>query len=513
MSILVKSAGVYSEVQDVFVKQNGVYGAASVFAKVAGAYVSVGSEYPAIATLPNLVAFWDFSEESGQPRTSKVGRGAFPLTDALGSGVGRASEGPFSGFSAQFDGVNDYLRLAGTEVGDLNASVFGDEVTVLAMVKRSNTTSGFIGGMWQENDLDPRRQYGLFIDLGAYGGEEQVCGHISKTGGPSEKILTPGEFLPFSRDYSASLTPVENNEWVCVAFTYNGSEIRSFYESRFEARPTYTEPGPVLGEGLTYAKNPYAFTQGLNDTSSVSDFTVGAVRLTAGPGNWYGGLIAGLAVCRKALTQAEVFRFQRAASSASVPALTYRFSGVATSGQNAQLSFFAMKTYRGTNGEDVSTQFVDTGGWRQTNQGGQRYLTRSTTSAGPCLFADEQSFGVPYAHLQKLSLVTNNANTADVLHFCIRISGQWYASNQTFNQTVAAISASDWTNAETKELTVNNSTQWRTLTLNPGVELSLGAVTGTDLTNQIIECFGVFSPSQPAGNLRVRNLSIFAPIP
>lgn len=42
MSIKVKSGGSYTDVQNVFVKQSGVYQPASVFAKVAGAYQAVG---------------------------------------------------------------------------------------------------------------------------------------------------------------------------------------------------------------------------------------------------------------------------------------------------------------------------------------------------------------------------------------------------------------------------------------------------------------------------------------
>ncbi|WP_139344426.1 hypothetical protein [Rathayibacter sp. VKM Ac-2630] len=41
----------------------------------------------------------------------------------------------------------------------------GDEVSVFALVRRRSEGTGFIAGMWQEDDGDPRRQYGLFIDL------------------------------------------------------------------------------------------------------------------------------------------------------------------------------------------------------------------------------------------------------------------------------------------------------------------------------------------------------------
>ena len=469
-------------------------------------------KYPALANLPGLIAFWDFDEPAGDAKVSKAGLGAFALRDAPGSAVARATEGPFSGYSAQFDGIDDWLRLEGGLTDLLNASLFGNQVTVLACIKRSNTTSGFVGGMWQEDDNNPRRQYGLFVDLGLYGGPEKVCGHISKTGGPSEKILTPGEFLPYSRDYSANLTEIENSTWVWVAMTYDGSEIRSYYESRFEPYPSYTEPGAPNGEGITYAKNPYVFTQGLNDSAAVSDFSVGAVRLTAGPGNWFGGLIGGLAIFSGSLSQADVFKFQRAASSTSTPALTYRFSGVGSSGVSNSLATFAMQTYLGTSGTDVSNVDVPTGGFRQTNQSGQRYLTRDIASIGPCLFTDSQQFSVPYSELIKLTLNTNNSNTSDVLKFCIRVGQQWYASDQSFTQTVAAVSATDWTNMEVKTLNISDATAWRALTLVPNTSLALGNIASLP-NGAVVDAFGLFSPSTPAGNMRVRNLSVFAPIP
>ena len=46
MTILVKGGGSYANVQNVFVKQNGIYQAASVFAKVDGSYVNVGGGVP-----------------------------------------------------------------------------------------------------------------------------------------------------------------------------------------------------------------------------------------------------------------------------------------------------------------------------------------------------------------------------------------------------------------------------------------------------------------------------------
>jgi hypothetical protein len=169
----------------------------------------------------------------------------------------------------------------------------GGEVTVMALVRRDALGRGFIAGLWQEHDGDPRRQYGLFIDLPAYGGSDQVIGHVSHDGRPS-----PG--LPYSRDYAASARMVKPGAWRVVGFTYDGREATAFLDGIADPRPSFTEVGPPLGENLTYRKNPYLYPHGLN-AGARSDFTIGAVILTSGIGNAFVGAIARLAVWRQSL--------------------------------------------------------------------------------------------------------------------------------------------------------------------------------------------------------------------
>jgi hypothetical protein len=69
-------------------------------------------------------------------------------------------------------------------------------VTVMAWVKWEGNT-GFVGGMWNEYQDGGKRQYGLFVSLPHYNGEDQVCGHISYSGKPTPPF-------PYSIDYSAS---------------------------------------------------------------------------------------------------------------------------------------------------------------------------------------------------------------------------------------------------------------------------------------------------------------------
>ena len=58
--------------------------------------------------------------------------------------------------------------------------------------------------------------------------------------------------------------------------------------------------------------NPYPMEGGLHDGGTEgSDFTVGAVHRGGEMGNFFTGRIAGLAVCSRALTPAEIFALSR----------------------------------------------------------------------------------------------------------------------------------------------------------------------------------------------------------
>ncbi|MEZ5105636.1 MAG: LamG-like jellyroll fold domain-containing protein [Draconibacterium sp.] len=244
-----------------------------------------------------LVALWDFKEKEGKSRKSVV-NSKFPLLEHDGT-IPRVKEGPLSGYSAKF-GNKAFLSLENRKTGDLNIYGANQGVTVLAWVKWEGNT-GFVGGMWNEYQDGGKRQYGLFVSLPHYNGADQVCGHISRTGKPTPPF-------PYSIDYSASKQKVAKNEWQCIALTYDGEYIKSFLNGEFQEREpeliNHTKGFEGYPDGLIQSKNPYYFPDGMGNNGS--DFTVGAVLLKSGMGNFYRGLIGGLAVFDRALTENEI---------------------------------------------------------------------------------------------------------------------------------------------------------------------------------------------------------------
>ncbi len=250
-----------------------------------------------IKKTPGLIALWDFKEKEGHERKA-VGIGKFPLNEENGT-LPRINEGPLSGYSAKF-GNKAFLKLENEKTGALN--IFGENqgVTLIAWVKWEGNT-GFVGGMWNEYQDGGKRQYGLFVSLPHYNGADKVCGHISKTGKPTPPF-------PYSIDYSASKQVVSKNEWQCIAFTYDGKYIKSFLNGEFqESKPELinnTKGFEGYPDGLFQSKNPYYFPYGMGNNGS--DFTVGAVLLKSGMGNFFTGFIGGLAVFNRALSEEEI---------------------------------------------------------------------------------------------------------------------------------------------------------------------------------------------------------------
>lgn len=242
-----------------------------------------------------IVSFWNFG---GPTPFESVDEHHFTLIPGEGTDPETVEDGPVSGQSVSLDG-HDFLFIPYEQTGALNLHT--NAVTVMAWVKWTGEQIGFVGGMWNEYQDGGKRQYGLFVSLPHYNGADQVCGHISKNGGPTPPF-------PYSIDYSASKQTVPPGEWSCVAFTYDGEYIRSYFNGVCEARDPelidHTVGFEGYPDGLVQSKNPYYYPDGMGDNGS--DFTVGAVLLHSGMGNFFKGQIGGLAVFDRALTDSEI---------------------------------------------------------------------------------------------------------------------------------------------------------------------------------------------------------------
>lgn len=246
-----------------------------------------------------LVAFWDFKSFTEGVFIDRISKHQLKPANFA---IRQVAEGPLSGFSVELNGANDFLSIPHAASGNLDINT--NQVTVIAWVKWEGGT-GFVAGKWNEFTDGGKRQYGLFVSLPHYNGADQVCGHISKNGGP-----TPS--FPYSLDYSASKQIVPKQEWACVAFTYDGTHIKSYLNGKFEAR----DPEPIKNtagflsdkpDGLVHSKNPYYYPDGMG--LNKSDFTVGGVQLKRGMGNFFKGHIGGVAVFERALTDAEIAKW------------------------------------------------------------------------------------------------------------------------------------------------------------------------------------------------------------
>ena len=240
--------------------------------------------YEKIVNHESLVSFWDFQEDEGQSRVSK-GRCNYELKEASGT-VKRSDDGVFGDYSANIE-EGKYFSIPHMECQELDFHGKDAQFTIIAWVKRaekSNDQCEAIAGMWNEEDR--KRQYCLFLNLGIHDSSQQVCGHVSSVGGP-----TPGQM--WCMDASIGQTPVPLNEWQCVAFSYDGKYARSYLNGKLDVREKF---------------NPYFYDEGIHDGGdNGSEFTVGGVFRLGEMGNWYVGLLGGLAVFNRKLSDDEVF--------------------------------------------------------------------------------------------------------------------------------------------------------------------------------------------------------------
>ncbi|HEX8914013.1 MAG TPA: hypothetical protein VF796_16820, partial [Humisphaera sp.] len=182
-----------------------------------------------VTKTPNLIAFWTFGEEPGQPRKSVGTKNEHPLREVNGP-IARAAGGPFSGFSADLNG-KQYFRIPYAETKDLNISGPDARVSMFAVVRIENLKqSRTIAGMWSEgkgaNDDSGTRQYALLMNMPTYGGPRNLVPHISAEGGVTYRA--DGTKFPWCADYAATKREVPEGRWCTLGFTYDGKYVRAY---------------------------------------------------------------------------------------------------------------------------------------------------------------------------------------------------------------------------------------------------------------------------------------------
>ncbi|HSJ04172.1 MAG TPA: LamG domain-containing protein [Verrucomicrobium sp.] len=272
---------------------------------LASSFTPAHAETPAsklILETPGLAAFWDFREDTGNKRVS-LAPGALALEEMAGP-VDRVEEGPFG--TALRIKPKQWLRIPRAQLGPVNIHGPQAQVTVLAWVKRERPAPWqAIAGVWDETRK--MRQYCLFLNAASRTDfrtmKRQPCkdlfqGHVSSVGGP-----TPGE--KFCITYASSGSPVPMEGWHCLALTYDAKEVRLYLNGKLDS-----------SEG----SNPFPYTEGLFDGGDKgAEFTVGSVSVAGKPGNFFGGLIGGLAVFQRALSAEEIAAIHTATSTAKNP--------------------------------------------------------------------------------------------------------------------------------------------------------------------------------------------------
>ncbi|WP_309399251.1 LamG-like jellyroll fold domain-containing protein [Cerasicoccus maritimus] len=234
---------------------------------------------------PGLAAFWQFNTQAdsfraqqGEAYTLTPKHADMRVVDDAGS--------PFGDKALEIQ-EGDWLTCPRAECPALDVHGPDGHLTVMAWVKRQPTQHGgceFVAGQWNETHLG--RQYGLFLNIRVWDQFNQVTGHISNVGGP-----TPG--YKYCMDGPVGATEVACDEWSVVGMSYDGSHGYAWLNGRLDSR---------LG------LNPYSLAGGLHDGGPQgSDFTVGAVDRSGEMGNFFKGLIAGVAVYRRALSPAEIY--------------------------------------------------------------------------------------------------------------------------------------------------------------------------------------------------------------
>ena len=427
-----------------------------------------------------LVGLWTFQDDrvGRSTVTSKVGSQSVVLMARGSKTVAKDDDdpGPF-GSSLVLDGATVFVKDG--DLGALDVSKTGDEVTVIAWVKDTagthddtSPTNGiaFRAGSHCEPGDTAARQYGLYFD--AHGALGMKHGHLTPHIGAQDGA-TPG--YPYNVDYAGShrvyFSGTGQNQWHMEAMTFDGAEIIAYVDGMTD---TWSAPPvePYFGGGQTsrraVQRNPYPLRKGINRSQTTKRFSVGgSTQSNAGVVsgiNFMTGKLGGVAVFNRALTANEIMQIRLATLLPGEPITMFSFE-VAKEGDH-KLDEIGWSARATANNLDVST-LTTTGSeyapYRPTG-GSKAYLKRTSTSVGACW---GPVTGLNSSQLARVRFkLLSAAATAAAQRILVKVGSQWWASDTSFNVTGSHAGDTDWSAAETKTLPVDwNPGNWRAVTM------------------------------------------------
>ncbi len=137
------------------------------------------------------------------------------------------------------------------------------------------------------------------------------------------------------------------------------------------------------------------------------------------------------------------------------------------------------------------------------------YLFKDTASSGIGAAVENNAFSILPANITNFTYLAGNSTATASTSFIVQQSGNWFVSTTNFTtaaQSLANYNSSTASTAELKTLNFNTlSTSWNALTINPGVELSVGAATALSPTAPITS-IGIFANG--GGTMRMDDITI-----
>jgi hypothetical protein len=266
----------------------------------------------AVLNTPGLITFWNFQEDGKNDLTAL---GPFPYTlDEMNGPIERTEDGIFGPASLLIE-RGQWLRVQRADCPALDISG-RSQVTVIAWIKRkAGVHWQYIAGMWKEGSKAfkgqsggtgpgaPARQYALFtsghkqanyVTMERTDADHQPHGYVSNTGG-----ATPGK--PFCFSYATGKTTLKEDKWYMIAFTYDHEYIRVYTNGLLDSNDNY---------------NPFRWNKPIFEAGEAGgDFTIAQRQVPSWPDYpqgmpvnkvGFGGILAGLAVFRRALDEHEI---------------------------------------------------------------------------------------------------------------------------------------------------------------------------------------------------------------